>query len=102
MAGDDLMPEDERSGLPFDRLSLTNSFRSTAPILEFVDAAIEAVGAPNLGADAAIPPHASRVDGSGAVELWPPVVAGQTEGARARKAGSRMRCARMRPGSRDR
>jgi ATP-dependent helicase/nuclease subunit A len=85
VAGDDLMPEDER-GLPFDRLSLTDSFRSTAPILEFVDAAIETVGAPNLGADA-IPPHASRVEGPGAVELWPPVVAGQTEGEDAGEEG---------------
>ena len=85
VAGDDLMPDDER-GLPFDRLSLTDSFRSTAPILEFVDAAIEAVGAPNLGADA-VPPHASRVEGPGAVELWPPVVAGQTEGEDAGEEG---------------
>ena len=85
VAGDDLMPEDER-GLPFERLSLTDSFRSTAPILEFVDAAIEAVGAPSLGADA-IPPHASRVEGPGAVELWPPVVAGQTEGDDAGEEG---------------
>lgn len=76
--GDDLMPEDER-GLPFDRLSLTDSFRSTAPVLEFVDQAIATVGAPNLGTDA-VPAHASRVDGPGEVELWPAIAAGATEG----------------------
>lgn len=83
--GDDLMPEDER-GLPFDRLSLTDSFRSTAPVLEFVDQAIETVGAPNLGTDA-VPAHASRVDGPGAVELWPAIAAGATEGDDAGEEG---------------
>ena len=37
--GTDDMLDHER-GLPFERLSLTSSFRSTAPILEFVDAAV--------------------------------------------------------------
>jgi ATP-dependent helicase/nuclease subunit A len=68
-------PEDER-GLPFQRLSLTHSFRSTRPILEFVDAAIAAAGDPGLGAIDAIEEHASEVPGPGTVELWPPVVTG--------------------------
>ena len=78
VAGDDLMPDDER-GLPFDRLSLTDSFRSTAPVLEFVDQAIATVGAGGLGAAEDIPPHASRVTGPGAVVLWPPISAGAIE-----------------------
>ena len=77
VAGHDEMPAEER-GLPFERLSLTDSFRSTAPILEFVDAAIEAVGADQLGTDA-VPPHASRIAGPGCVALWPPIVAGASE-----------------------
>ncbi|WP_294190713.1 UvrD-helicase domain-containing protein, partial [uncultured Sphingomonas sp.] len=36
VAGNDDMEAGER-GLPFDRLSLVDSFRSTAPVLEFVD-----------------------------------------------------------------
>jgi ATP-dependent helicase/nuclease subunit A len=75
VAGDDDWPEAER-GLPFDRLSLTHSFRSTRPILTFVDAALDAVGEPGLGAVGALDRHASEVAGPGTVELWPPVVAG--------------------------
>jgi ATP-dependent helicase/nuclease subunit A len=75
--GDDMMPADER-GLPFDRLSLTDSFRSVGAVLEFVDGAIETVGADNLGAEM-IPPHASRVAGPGEVMLWPPIAAGVGE-----------------------
>ncbi|KTT70847.1 double-strand break repair helicase AddA [Sphingomonas endophytica] len=78
VAGDDMMPDDER-GLPFDRLSLTDSFRSTAPVLEFVDQAIATVGAAGLGAAEDIPEHASRVTGPGAVVLWPPISAGATD-----------------------
>ena len=73
--GDDDLPEDER-GLPFDRLSLTHSFRSTRPILTFVDAALAAVPDPGLGAIGPLDAHASEVAGPGTVELWPPVVAG--------------------------
>jgi ATP-dependent helicase/nuclease subunit A len=78
VVGDDAMPDDER-GLPFERLSLTDSFRSTAPVLEFVDAAITTVGASGLGAADDIPLHASQVAGPGAVALWPPIATGATE-----------------------
>ena len=78
VAGDEAMPDDER-GLPFARLSLTDSFRSTAPVLEFVDAAIATLGPAALGAAEAIPPHASRVGGPGRVALWPAIAAGATE-----------------------
>jgi ATP-dependent helicase/nuclease subunit A len=67
---------DEGEGLRFDRLSLTHSFRSTRPVLEFVDAAIDAIPDPGLGAIAEREPHASEVAGPGTVTLWPLTVAG--------------------------
>ncbi|WP_286771470.1 3'-5' exonuclease, partial [Sphingomonas sp. 66-10] len=76
--GDDYMPDDER-GLPFEKLSLVASFRSTRPVLEFVDAAIDLIGHEALGMVDAVPPHASEVPGPGLVELWPPVAAGLVE-----------------------
>ena len=76
--GDEDWPEPER-GLPFQRLSLTHSFRSTRPILEFVDAAIAAAGEPGLGAIGDVQEHASEVPGPGTVELWPPVIAGGSD-----------------------
>lgn len=71
-------------GRPWRRLSLTHSFRSTRPILEFVDAAIDALPPPGMGLMASREPHASEVPGTGVVELWPPVtgeeeVAGEEE-----------------------
>lgn len=73
--GDDDWPAHER-GLPFQRLSLTHSFRSTRPVLRFVDEAVAAVPEPGLGAIGALEAHASEVPGPGCVTLWPPVVAG--------------------------
>lgn len=64
---------------PWHRLSLTQSFRSTRPVLEFVDAAIEALPEPGLGAIADREVHASEVPGPGTVTLWPLVVAGGSE-----------------------
>lgn len=64
----------ERSAGALETLSLTHSFRSTAPILEFVDAAVAALPEPGMGTESEA--HASRVEGPGTVTLWPPVVAG--------------------------
>jgi len=66
-------------GTPFRRLSLTESFRSTAPVLEFVDAMLAALPAPGLGPTVDLEPHASKVGGPGTVTLWPPVIAGAGE-----------------------
>jgi ATP-dependent helicase/nuclease subunit A len=66
-------------GPPFHRLSLTHSFRSTRPILEFVDAAIGVIPEPGLGPIGALEPHGSEVKGPGTVALWPPVVTGGSE-----------------------
>ncbi|RZL98606.1 MAG: double-strand break repair helicase AddA, partial [Sphingomonas sp.] len=77
--GDDDWPEHER-GLPLERLSLTHSFRSTRPVLAFVDAAVAAIPEPGLGDFAPAEVHASEVAGPGSVTLWPPVVAGGEAG----------------------
>ncbi|MFL0413739.1 double-strand break repair helicase AddA [uncultured Sphingomonas sp.] len=76
--GDERMPDDER-GLPFEQLSLVSSFRSTRPVLQFVDAAIEALRPDALGLEGETPAHASEVPGPGFVELWPPIVSGEAE-----------------------
>ncbi|WBH16614.1 double-strand break repair helicase AddA [Sphingomonas radiodurans] len=76
--GDDRMPDHER-GLPFEQLSLVSSFRSTRPVLQFVDAAILGLGPDALGLDGETPAHASEVAGAGFVELWPPIAAGAAE-----------------------
>ncbi|SFN77082.1 double-strand break repair helicase AddA [Sphingomonas sp. OK281] len=76
--GDDGWPEEER-GLPLARLSLRHSFRSTRTVLEFVDAAIDAIGEPGLGIAGEVEQHASEVAGPGTVTLWPPVSAGGSE-----------------------
>lgn len=78
VAGDDRMPDDER-GLPFEQLSLVSSFRSTRPVLEFVDAAVATLGSDALGLDHEMPPHSSEVPGPGYVELWPPIAAGAAD-----------------------
>ena len=63
----------------WNRLSLTQSFRSTRPVLEFVDAAIEALPEPGLGLIADREVHASEVAGPGTVSLWPLIVAGGSD-----------------------
>jgi ATP-dependent helicase/nuclease subunit A len=72
---------DDRTGqgTPFHRLSLTHSFRSTRPILEFVDAAIAAIPDPGLGPIDVSEAHASEVKGPGTVTLWPTIVVGGSE-----------------------
>jgi ATP-dependent helicase/nuclease subunit A len=73
--GDEAWPETER-GLPLERLSLNQSFRSTRPVLQFVDAAVAAIPEPGLGTFDPPEPHASEVPGPGRVTLWLPVAAG--------------------------
>ncbi|WP_084579830.1 double-strand break repair helicase AddA [Sphingomonas azotifigens] len=62
-----------------ESLSLTHSFRSTRPVLEFVDAAIGLLPAPGMGDLSDAETHASEVPGPGTVTLWPPVLAGGSE-----------------------
>jgi len=62
-----------------EELSLTHSFRSTRPVLEFVDAAIGALPMPGMGDLSDAEEHASEVAGPGTVTLWPPVTEGGSE-----------------------
>ncbi|MEP9357237.1 double-strand break repair helicase AddA [Sphingomonas sp. KR3-1] len=62
-----------------EELSLTHSFRSTRPVLEFVDAALGVLPAPGMGELSDLEQHASEVPGSGTVTLWPPVIEGGSE-----------------------
>ena len=66
----------ELESVPLERLSLTASFRSTRPILEFVDAAIGALPGDGMGA-VELERHDSEVKGSGQVNLWSPTVEDQ-------------------------
>ncbi|MBY0284023.1 MAG: double-strand break repair helicase AddA [Sphingomonas sp.] len=70
--------EEADQGTRFNRLSLTHSFRSTRPVLEFVDAAVTRIDAPGLGVED-LSAHASEVPGPGSVTLWPPVTAGASD-----------------------
>ncbi|MEO5866061.1 MAG: double-strand break repair helicase AddA [Sphingomonas sp.] len=76
-------PERQRGGKTFarslSRLSLTQSFRSTLPVLEFVDAALDVLPGNGMGALAEREIHASEVPGAGTVSLWPLVTAGGSE-----------------------
>ena len=67
----EVAPEYDVPARPLDTLSLTHSFRSTRAILEFVDAAIDALPGSGMGDLEEIEPHASEVAGPGTVTLWP-------------------------------
>ena len=54
------------------QLSLNASFRSSAPILEVVDAVIESVGPEQFGLNSPEPRHESAPRGQGSVTLWAP------------------------------
>ena len=69
---------DEIEPTPFRKLALTASFRSTKPILDFVDAAIGVMPAPGMGVEER-EDHASKVAGPGQVNLWAPTVAGEED-----------------------
>ena len=62
-----------------ESLSLTHSFRSTRPVLEFVDTALGLLPEPGMGPMSDSEPHASEVPGPGTVTLWPPVIEGGSE-----------------------
>ncbi|OAN64034.1 double-strand break repair helicase AddA [Sphingomonas sp. TDK1] len=62
-----------------ESLSLTHSFRSTRPVLEFVDTALGLLPEPGMGPMSDSEPHASEVPGPGTVTLWPPVIEGGSD-----------------------
>ncbi len=66
------------AGKTLERLTLSQSFRSTAPVLDFVNAVIATTGAENFGISEAIEDHYSIKPEVGMVELLAPVAAGAT------------------------
>ncbi|WP_315763955.1 double-strand break repair helicase AddA [Sphingomonas sp. Y38-1Y] len=71
-------PIEAEARRPLDTVALTESFRSTATVLRFVDAALDALPEPGMGSGDR-QPHASRVPGPGRVTLMPPVIAGGSD-----------------------
>ncbi|MBB4641635.1 double-strand break repair helicase AddA [Rhizorhapis suberifaciens] len=59
----------------FHKLSLVQSFRSTPPVLDLVDAVVEELGSEWLGLDESAEAHQSAVPHPGEVILWNPVSA---------------------------
>ncbi len=58
------------------QLSLNDSFRSSAPILEAVDAVIEEIGPEHFGVEVPEPRHVSAFKGKGTVIVWPAAMEG--------------------------
>jgi ATP-dependent helicase/nuclease subunit A len=59
----------EATGGTLHRLTLSQSFRSTAPVLDFANAVLDELGEAALGLDEAIPPHFSVKPDFGKIEL---------------------------------
>jgi len=74
-------PVEDQPTSELQTLSLTQSFRSTRPVLEFVDAALAGLPEHAMGEHSAAEPHASEVAGPGRVILLPVVTdeAGEAE-----------------------
>lgn len=60
-------------GRDFDVLDLSHSFRSTRPVLSFVDRALEVLGPDQLGLRTLPPPHSPVRGDEGQVQILPPV-----------------------------
>jgi ATP-dependent helicase/nuclease subunit A len=68
-AGDRLQTKIADAGEELHRLTLSQSFRSTRPILDFVNAVADGIGHEALGLDAAVPDHFSEKPDHGTIEL---------------------------------
>lgn len=83
-AGDYFAERIGKSGSALNRLSLSQSFRSTPPILDFVNAVIEEAGPESFGISGEIAAHYSDKPHIGMVELLEPISAkpdGQGDGS---------------------
>ncbi len=67
------------AGRPLHDLSLSRSYRSTAPVLELVDEVIARLPDNALGQGVRIEPHRTAVPGPGTVTLLRPIVPGEGE-----------------------
>ena len=74
-AGRDFAQRIADSGSELNRLTLSQSFRSTGPILDFVNAVIEQAGPENFGVSGEIAEHYSEKPNVGMVELLEPICA---------------------------
>ena len=74
-AGDRLHARIAETGGTLHKLSLSQSFRSTKPVLRFVNAVLDGLGFEQLGLDEAIPAHKSDKADFGTIELIRPVTA---------------------------
>ena len=74
-AGRDFAQRITDSGSELNRLTLSQSFRSTGPILDFVNAVIEQAGPENFGVSGEIAEHYSEKPNVGMVELLEPICA---------------------------
>ena len=74
-AGDYFAERIGKSGSELNRLTLSQSFRSTPPILDFVNAVIEVAGPESFGIKGAIAEHYSDKPHIGIVELLEPISA---------------------------
>ena len=63
------------NGSALHKLSLSQSFRSTKPVLRFVNAVLDQLGFESLGLDQPIPAHKSDKADFGTIELMRPVTA---------------------------
>ncbi|SFR96302.1 double-strand break repair helicase AddA [Sphingomonas jatrophae] len=64
----------EQADRPFQRLGLSQSFRSTPPVLELVDRLLDDLGADTLGIADELEAHRSAKGGPGTVTLWRPFI----------------------------
>ena len=78
-AGEWFAKKIKAAGKTLERLTLSQSFRSTVPILDFVNAVIETTGAESFGISDVIEDHYSAKPDVGVVELLSPVAAGAAE-----------------------
>ncbi len=74
-AGERLDTRLNDNGSTLQKLSLSQSFRSTKPVLRFVNAVLDELGFEALGLEEAIPAHGSDKADFGTIELMRPVIA---------------------------
>lgn len=74
-AGESFADRIDGAGSELRKLALSQSFRSTAPVLDFVNAVISTTGPASFGIEDAVEDHYSEKPGVGQVELLAPVTA---------------------------
>ncbi|MFC4291996.1 double-strand break repair helicase AddA [Sphingorhabdus arenilitoris] len=78
-AGEDYAARIQATGEELQMLELSRSFRSTKPVLHFVNSVIDYAGPAAFGITRQIEPHHSEKPDSGHIELFAPVLRPQTD-----------------------